>query len=342
MISVRLRRAGDAAPARALRRLNELPILPLGSWPTPVSAGESAASPVLIKRDDLSGYGRGGAKTRKIEGLVGHLSTRGYNELITFAGNITNLGFDFTPVLKEQRIHPTLLVVDDPPMAPALRERHFAGIRPDIDLLGPSRVAAARAAARAYRAARSQGRRPLVVLPGVCHPSAILGNARGMVELAQQGELPRTVFVSVATGNTIVGFLIGAALLRAQGHPPVRVVGVQVYPGRIELLARLLARWTTRWLGVAGLRMPALEIVTSEVARRFGEYPERLVTLSERVAADNGIAVDPIFGAKTWSAMETMLSRGEVERPCLFWHCGYTPEWRDLRSVSARVSGSEQ
>lgn len=321
---------------RALHRLTSAPVVKLGRWPTPVSMGQSSAGAVLIKRDDLSGFGRGGAKTRKFEGLAGHLNAGGYDELITFAGNITNLGFDILPVLREQRVRPTLLVVDDPPMAPASRERHFADIRHDLHLLGPGRLAAARAAARAYGAARANGRRALVVLPGCSHPSAILGNARGLVELAQQRKLPGTIFVSVATGNTIAGFLIGAALLHMTGYPPIRIVGVQVYPGRIPLLARALIRWTWRWLGVRQVPPLPLEIVTSELTGTFGAYPDRLIDLSERVAATNGIAIDPIFGAKTWSAMEAMMTRGEVTGDCLYWHCGYTPEWRDLRAEAGR------
>ncbi len=326
-----------AVAARVLARVATAPTVHLGRWPTAVTVGESSAGPVLIKRDDQSGYGRGGAKTRKIEGLLGHLKDRGYDELITFAGNITNLGFDITPLLAREGIRGTLLVVDDPPMAAADRERHFAGILDDIQLLGPGRVGAARIAAQAYRQARREGRRALVVAPGIGHPSAVVGNIRGLLELAERDSLPGTIFVSVATGNTLAGFLLGVGLLRAQGHPPVRIVGVQVYPGQIPLLTRGLLAWTRRFLGARGLPVPRLELVTSEVAGGFGAYPDRLVEVCERVAQRNGIAIDPIFGGKTWSVMEAMRAGGEVTGECMFWHCGYTPEWRDLRPASAGV-----
>lgn len=325
---------------KALAAVQRCPVVPLGNWPTPVTEGRSTAGDVLIKRDDLSGFGRGGAKTRKIEGLVGFLKERGHDELITFAGNVTNVAFDITPVLREHDITNTLLVVDDPHMSTEARLDHFYGILSDVRLLNGSYVTAARAAATAFVSGKQAGRRPLVVLPGVSHPSAILGNTRGMLELAEQhlagGPWPKTIFVSVATGNTIAGFLIGAALLQAQGLPPIDIVGVQVTPGRIDLLAKFMTRWTLRWLGAAGLPVPKLRILTTEVGAGFGDYPERLVHLCDRVRDHNDISIDPVFGGKTWSAMEAVRSAGLVTGPCLFWHCGYTPEWRDLRVRSSK------
>lgn len=321
---------------RAWQRVADAPSTPLGRWPTPVDDSECLAGPVLIKRDDLSGFGRGGTKTRKIEGLLGQLKARGHDELITFAGNITNVAFDLVEALPAHGIRPTILVVDDPPMAPDRREGHFAGVTEHVQLLGASRVRAATAAAEAWRRSRSRGGRPLLVLPGSCHPAAITGNARAMIELADQldavgRELPRTVFVSAATGNTIAGFLIGAAILRAAGYPPIRVVGVQVYPGPMTVQVRALVWWTSRWLKTGRLPLGEFQIVRTEMGKAFGAYPAELVARCEQVADVNGIAIDPIFGGKTWTAMEDMMRAGRVEGPVLYWHCGYTPEWRDLQ-----------
>lgn len=324
------------ASTRAWERVTTAPAVPLGRWPTPVVEGRSRAGAVLVKRDDLSGFGRGGAKTRKIEGLLGHLVARGHDELITFAGNITNVAFDLVAALPDHGIRPTILVVDDPPMAPARREEHFAGVAEQAQLLGPSRTRAGAAALRAYRRGRAEGRRPLIVAPGICHPSAVVGNARAMIELADQCEaagqpLPRTVFVSAATGNTIAGFLIGAALLRAAGRPPIRVIGAQVYPGPMTAQIRALSWWTARWLRLGRLPVGPIEVVRTQLGGGFGAYSPELAELIGRVAADNDVMLDPIFGGKAWAAMEEMMAARVAEAPVLYWHCGYTPEWRDLR-----------
>src|SRR3989441_10417045 len=56
----------------ALDRLAVCPRVPLGCWPTPLERLGPAGPPVWVKRDDLSGWGRGGAKGRKLEDLPGH------------------------------------------------------------------------------------------------------------------------------------------------------------------------------------------------------------------------------------------------------------------------------
>ena len=333
---------GRAAPL--LDRILSAPRAGLARWPTPLqSVTRSGCPQVLVKRDDLSGWGRGGAKARKIEHLLGSMRAAGQDELITVAGNITNLAFDILPALDLARIRASLFILDDPPALPADREQIFRGIRDRVTLLGASRLTAARAVAARWTAARREGRRPLVVLPGVSHPSAIVGNACGYVEMVMQRlregrAAPRMVFVSAATGATVAGFLLGERALREAGQPPARVVGVQVYPGALRRSVRWLLRWAERRLGISsGLPFGPIEILSSELHGGFGRYPPELGERCIRLEAEAGLRLDPIFGGKTWAAMERMLeeeSPGDEE--VLYWHCGYTPEWPQLARMTAQ------
>lgn len=322
--------------SRDVERLLAAPRVPLGTWPTPIEALSDSGGVVrLVKRDDLSGLGRGGAKARKIEHLVGHLSARGYDELVTVAGNITNLAFDLLPVLDGCGIRPTVFIADDPPTVLADREALFLGIRDRVTLLGPSRREALRAAVGAWIAGQATGRRPFLLLPGASHPACVVGNACGYLEMAHQLEvedrpLPRTVYVSAATGTTVAGFLLAEHALRRPGRAPVEIVGVQVYPGRIRARVMAMIRWTERAFGLEGrVPMKEIEIVTGALHGGFGRYPELLAARCLRAEADLGFALDPIFGGKTWSVMIAD-PRTEPRRPALFWHCGWTPEWETL------------
>ena len=108
-------------PQTDLERILAAPRVPLGQWPTPVEPVTCRARTVLVKRDDLSGFGRGGAKTRKIEHVLGLMQARGCDELLTAIGNITNLGFDLLPALGSQRLSWRIFVQDDPPLPATLR-----------------------------------------------------------------------------------------------------------------------------------------------------------------------------------------------------------------------------
>src|SRR6187431_671703 len=109
----------DRAFQQQLVALRSAPRSPLGRWPTPLVEVQARGLPsLLIKRDDLSGWGRGGAKARKIEHLIGHMLARGYTDLVTVAGNVTNLAFDLLPALDHVGIGVHLHIIDDPPTPP--------------------------------------------------------------------------------------------------------------------------------------------------------------------------------------------------------------------------------
>ncbi len=330
-----------------LTRIMQFPTIHLGTWPTPIDRLTRRGSPdILVKRDHLCGHGRGGAKARKIDHLVGHLLARGKDELIATAGNVTNLVFDLLPVLRRWGIRARLFILDDPPALPRDRKQIFEGVEGEVELIGPSRAQAFGTMFAAYVKSRIAGGKPFVALPGVSHPSGVVGNARGFLEMVRQqqesgGPLPGTVFVTAATGTTIAGFLLAEHVLRAAGWPPIRIVGVQVYPGAIKRRTRNLLRWTERFLGLKE-RVPdhRLEIVSSALHGGFGRYPEELPLLCDRIATETDFRIDPIFGGKTWSVMETHVATSPDRRPTLYWHCGYTPEWRVLGGAVRRGSGA--
>jgi 1-aminocyclopropane-1-carboxylate deaminase/D-cysteine desulfhydrase-like pyridoxal-dependent ACC family enzyme len=331
---------------RALDRLLATPRVALADWPTPIDTIVHPRGPaVLVKRDDRSGWGRGGAKARKIEHLLGHMRAHERDELVTVVGNITNLAFDLVPALDQAGLRGSLFVIDDPPTPPEERERIFAGVRDRVTLLGPSRFAAVRAVVTRWLAARRQGRRPMWTLPGVSHPAAVVGNAQGLVEMVvqrvrQRQPIPRVVYVTAATGTTVAGFLLGAHVLRLAGYPAIRVVGVQIYPGAMRRSVSWLLRWAERWLRLP-TRVPRadIDIVSSALDGGFGCFSNQLADDCLRLAADTGLHIDPIFGGKTWAAMGERLARERAaDQSALYWHCGYTPEWATLRQPARRGS----
>jgi len=258
----------------------------------------------------------------------------GHQEFITVVANVTNLVHDVLPVLRDFGLEWKIFVVDDPPMQADARKKVFANLGRDVHLLGPRPLYAAYRVILASLRSGERNRRPLIVLPGLMHPAGAVGNACGFIEMVSQVRaagvsLPHTVFITVSSGTTFAGFLLAEAALRRDHCPPIRIVGVQVYPGRGRLRTLSLIRWTERFLELEG-RVPAerIEIVSDKVYRRFGSYTEEHARLSLSLQKDPGIKVDPIFGAKTWSVMESHGSSGIDDRPILYWHCGYTPDWQ--------------
>lgn len=333
--------------ATPLERILDAPSVPLGQWPTPVSAVHlDRTGEILVKRDDLSGHGRGGVKTRKIEMLVRHLIEGGHDHLVTPVGNVTNLVHDLLPVLRRHGIGWEIVVADDPHLPTAQRESMFRGLGEGVRLLGPGRLGVTLALARALHRSRRAGRRPFLAMPSLAHPAGVIASARGFLEMVGQVDATvepplRTVFITAASGTTLAGFLLAENLLRRQGHPPIRVVGVQVYPGPARRWVQSLVRWTEAYLRVTDhLPYGRIEVRTSRLHGGFGRYPPALGELCRSVATETGLAIDPIFGGKTWSVMESSLAREPRRGAVLFWHCGYTPDWEALDPlVNPRAAG---
>lgn len=326
--------------------LRDLRREPLGTFPTPLEVVSPRGLPsIWVKRDDLSGWGRGGAKARKISFVIGHMLARGYTDLVTVAGNVTNLAFDLIPALERAGLGAHLHIIDDPKARPQDRERIFRGLEGKVRLLGASRAESFVATWACWGRLRARGRRPFWVLPGGSHPAGILGNAWGFIEMVEQisaagKPLPHTVFVTAATGTTVAGFLLAERALRASGYPPIRVIGAQIYPGRLRSSIRWLSRWSA--LTSRGTLSSEFEIQVEDSALcgGFGRFTPELSALSQRVQVEHGLSIDPIFGGKTWAVMERHLAR---ERPAdlgvLYWHCGYTPEWRVLGQMVEQRAG---
>jgi len=332
-----------------LARLLDFSAVSLGQWPTPISfMPRAGTSGILIKRDDLSGYGRGGVKTRKIEHLVGYMLAHGYDELITVVANITNLVRDIVPVLQRYGLHWQIFIVNEPALPRGEREATLCDLRDHVHLLGAGHARAVACVASAAVKSRWRHRHPFVALPSLMHPAGVVGTARGFVEMVSQVRamgvpLPKTVFITAASGTTFAGFLLAEHALRRDGADPIRIVGVQVYPGRVWLWTLGLIRWTERFLGLHD-HVPAdrIELVSSSLSGGFGRYPEDVARLCVTVERESGIRIDPIFGGKTWSVMEQYLSRGAAydDGPVLYWHCGFTPDWQALGKVVSRSDAS--
>ena len=76
-------------------RFEELPRTPLAHLPTPLEPmarlSEALAGPALwVKRDDCTGLGTGGNKTRKLEYLIGRAEAEGADTVITFGAVQSN------------------------------------------------------------------------------------------------------------------------------------------------------------------------------------------------------------------------------------------------------------
>lgn len=326
------------------------PRVSLVDWPSPLDEiVHSALGRVLVKRDDIVGFGdvaRSGVKARKLEGLFGFMLASGLTKVSMPLGNITNLGAPLIHSARALGIDVEILIVNRPRISQAKRELIFRPLKDSVRLMDSSHISAFAQLLLTASVDSLAGKRTLITAPSPAHPSAIAGAARGYIEamgqsLRQVGCLPRRVYIASAAGSTAAGFGLGEALMRAAGADAVEIVAVQVVPEPIRVWLQWFVHRARRHLKIDGATKTNFKVIAEQRHLRYGRFDQDHVTTCERVERLFGLAIDPIYGGKSWSVMEDLEASVTAARPVLFWHCGYTPNWMNYQDETrAEKEGS--
>jgi D-cysteine desulfhydrase len=305
-----------------------LPQLVLSARPTPVR--ELAGLGAWVKEDGAFGSGGwGGNKVRKLEWLLPDARRRGRRSILTFGGLGTNWGLATALYAREQGIETALALLDQPV------DDHVRAQLARLEASG-ARIHRTHTKARTMAmlpwllARNARGGRPPYLLPaGGSSQVGALGYVEAALEIAAQvgaGTLPEPahVVVPVGTGGTAAGLALGFQLAGLRS----RVVGVVVNDQlRLDLpvMARL-ARRTVSLLERRGARLgkvdvgpTMLDLTRDQIGAGYG-HPTEAARAAARLAAEDGLALDPVYTAKAMAGLLALREEGRLDEPVLFVH----------------------
>lgn len=318
-----------------------VPRLSLGTYPTPLDEAPNlrrALGPrcprILVKRDDLTGFGLGGNKVRKLEYELAPDRTEDVSCLVTTGGPQSNHARVTAAAAARLGLRCVLVIngtPPDPPTGNALLHR-LSGAEVRVVTSREEREPAMAAVAGEIEAS---GGRALVVPLGASTPLGAIGYVRAALEFADQwrGVDPgpdsgRTwIFVAGSSGGTAAGLLLG---LHRCSEAPVRLVAVSADVPADELLATattigqraaLLLGWDP------ALPADLLEASDAYVGVGYG-IPTPASTAALRLfARTEGIILDPVYSAKAAAGMVDWIRRERITREdtVVFWHTGGFP-----------------
>jgi D-cysteine desulfhydrase family pyridoxal phosphate-dependent enzyme len=317
-------------------RLTSLPRLRLAALPTPLHRAERLSAAlggpeIWFKRDDLTGFGAGGNKIRKLEFLAADALAQDADTLVTGAGPQSNhvrmtmavaarLGLKGVAVFHGFRPGETQgnLLLDE-----LLGAELVFSNNPDRSQLDGRIVAEA-------ERLQAAGRRPYVIGRGGASPLGSVGYVAASLEILNQlAELQMHVdylFCAIGSCGTQTGLLVGARWLQ----PGYRVYGVTVSRPRQECLARLekLASETMKLLELK-LDLSREEIIVDEnyIGAGYGLPTPACVEAIRLVAQTEGVFLDPVYSGKAMAGLIDLIRRGEIDRQAkvLFLHTGGFP-----------------
>ncbi len=304
------------------------PRIPLMGGPTPMQRSRLAwgNDPLYWKRDDLTPYGLGGNKLRKLEFLMAEaLSQRA--DLIITSGAAQSNHARLTAVVSAMMKLPSVIII------PGETPTEWGGNLLLDRLAGAEIIACGeepldQAVERISSEKKSQGHHPYAIPLGGSNVLGSLGYFLAFFELLKQAEeqgwTPHTLVCSVGSAGTLAGLVAANALL----PQPLHLLGVNVVQSTNQLHDRVkkLAAEVLDLLH-APCPLPPFEVTTDFIGPGYGQpTPASSKVLIECLRTD-GVLFDPVYTAKGVAAVKHLMHHKNQEFPetIVFWHTGGGP-----------------
>jgi 1-aminocyclopropane-1-carboxylate deaminase/D-cysteine desulfhydrase-like pyridoxal-dependent ACC family enzyme len=313
--------------------VQHLPRVCLGVFPTPLVRAHRveralSSGPLLVKRDDLAGFGVAGNKTRPLEFLLGAAQAQGAEVVVTGGSPGSNfcpgaamaagaLGMDCELVIWGDTGGANLA------LAVAAGARLLPAGNTDREAVDALIVKRAEQLA-------AHGRRVFAMPRGGSTELGAVGFALAAGELARQLDTtPALIVIPVGSGGSCAGLLAGLA---ATGLT-VPVLGVSV-SRPLDQIARRVRELADGCAGLLGSTPPAanqLELIDAR-GPGFGRASAVERERAALVLRTEGLLLDETYGAEACSAaIDRLLA--EPAGPVLWWHTG------GLLSAAGAING---
>jgi L-cysteate sulfo-lyase len=331
--------------------LDDFPRVPLAHLPTPLEpmerlSAELGGPRLFVKRDDCTGLGLGGNKTRKLEFLMAEALAADADSVITAGGVQSNHVRQTAAAAAKLGLAAHLVLIRNVPQDAIPAEDGYdrtgnilldrlLGAEIQILPAGSDRAAAMEARAARLRAA---GGRPYIVPLGGSNATGALGYAACARELLVQAEALcggfDAIVLACSSGGSQAGLIAG---LESLGHP-ARVIGVEVDGNRdgVAAAVREVAAATAKLLGLdQGAILARIEVVAGYGAPGYGLPTPQMRRAVELAARREGLLLDPVYSGKAMAGLIGLIAEGRFEsgERVVFLHGGGAPALFAYRSV---------
>lgn len=318
--------------------LSAFPRASLLSQPTPLERLDRLSQELdidlWIKRDDLTGLSFGGNKTRQLEFYIGAARAAEADTILITGAVQSNFARTAAAAAAKYGMK---AVLQREERVPGMDSLYYSNGNVFLsDILGADAMSYPEgedeAGADAALGARAEqlhaaGRRPYIIPLGLGHPPlGALGYVQGGVELASQIGGFDAAVVPSGSGATHGGFLTGVRL--AGLTAPVFGICVRRDAGaqkaRLEQVTAELAR-----LMHIPRPFASDDILTWDgaLAPGYGRAGPATREALQRMAAAEGILLDPVYSAKTFAGLLGLLAEGTIRKgqKVLLLHTGGLP-----------------
>lgn len=279
---------------------------------------------IYCKRDDQTGLGFGGNKTRKLEFLLAEAQKAGARTLLSVGAIQSNhcrqvaamaarFGFDCILVLSgsEPEIASGNLFLDQ-----------LFGAK----IVWASRDSRNQVLDQVFQEAQSQGKRPYKIPYGGSSATGMMGYVEAIRELKSQEFDFDWIITASSSGGTQSGMILGAEICGFQG----KILGISI-EDRAAQLRESVARLVQEGAAILGSKIdaPIEKIIVNDdyLGGGYGVMAAPEVEAIRMFACHEGLLLDPVYTGRAAAGMIDLIRKGffDQKEKVLFWHTGGTP-----------------
>ncbi len=317
-------------------KLSSLSKIGLASLPTPLQRAdrlsEALGGPeIWIKRDDLTGFGLGGNKIRKLEYLAADALAQGADTLVTGAGPQSNHVRATMAVAAHLGLKGVAVFHGSSP--PEKQGNLLLDELVGAELIFSNNPDRSQLDARIIEESerlKAEGHRPYVIGRGGASPLGSVGYVAASAEIHSQltalNLRPDYLFCATGSCGTQTGLLVGSQWLQLD----YRLCGITVSRQKDECYARIekLANQTAALLDLKAHPFAAgIEVYDNYIGKGYGIPTPECLEAIRLVARTEGIFLDPVYTGKAMAALIDLIKKKEIGtgKTVLFLHSGGWP-----------------
>ena len=282
---------------------------------------------VWLKRDDLTGIELSGNKVRKLDFLIADALKNDARRIVTCGGVQSNHCRTAAFMAVKTGLKCTLFLRGETQLIPDgnLLLDQLAGV--DINYVTPETYRNIDLVMREYAEKLSAGGEITCVIPeGGSNALGAWGYISCYQEILDQARQFNlhfdAVVVATGSGGTHAGLLFGKKIT----NNPMEVISINVcdnpeyFKEKILRIAAEFERSFQYKLNVSDLD---IKIIDGFVGSGYGQINDQVRAIIREMARSEGIVLDPVYSAKAFLGLTTLLSDGTLEyKNILFIHTG--------------------
>lgn len=334
---------------KVLEKISSFPRLSFLHLPTPLeylaSLTEIYKGPALyVKRDDLTGRGFGGNKSRKLEFIIADALKKGHNALLTWGSYQSNWCFQSALASRRFGLTP-ILILFYPEKRPSIEGNVLLDQLLEAEIYwfeAPAgkvvtRDLAAQIIEKILPELKAKNLNPYIVAVGGSMPFGSMDLPLGAISYllafyetwrqAKNRDLTFSYIIhATGSGATQAGLLLGAKIF----SPETKVIGISVSDDKTSFTQEVkrIVEAVRQTLSLKlDIETEDIVVLDDYLEGGYGVITPRITQVIKLLLQKEGLVLDPVYTAKAMIGLIDLIERGFFRKndQVLFFHTGGTP-----------------